>query len=229
MTQEITIEESRKAQLQNEFSKPYFQNIIDTIKKDKNQEITIYPDTKDIFRAFELTPWDKVQVIILGQDPYHGTGQAHGLSFSVPEDIAPPPSLLNIFKEINKEYPEGKIDIKNGDLSLRAQQWVLLLNAFLTVQASTPLSHSKIGWEAFTDQIISTLSDKKQGLVFMLRGAFAKSKSKFIDSSKHLLLTSSHPSPLAANQGGWFGNNHFKLCNEYLEKQGKKAINWSRL
>ena len=170
-----------------------------------------------------------MKVVILGQDPYHGAGQAHGLSFSVPEGIMPPPSLLNIFKEIKTEYPDDQIDLRNGNLTPRAQEGVLLLNAFLTVQASNPLSHSKIGWEGFTDQIISLLSSQKQGLVFMLWGGFAKSKSKSIDSSKHLLLTSSHPSPLAANQGGWFGNNHFKLCNEYLEKQGKKAINWSRL
>ena len=170
-----------------------------------------------------------MKVVILGQDPYHGAGQAHGLSFSVPEGINPPPSLLNIFKEIKTEYPEEQIDTRNGNLTPRAKEGVLLLNAFLTVQAANPLSHSKCGWEMFTDQIISLLSTKKEGLVFMLWGGFAKSKSKFIDSSKHLLLTSSHPSPLAANQGGWFGNNHFKLCNEYLEKQGKKAINWSRV
>ena len=229
MTHNIQIEESRKKQLEDEFSKPYFQNIVDTIKKDISQGISIYPQGGDIFRAFELTPWDEVKVVILGQDPYHGAGQAHGLSFSVPEGIMPPPSLLNIFKEIKTEYPDDQIDLRNGNLTPRAQEGVLLLNAFLTVQASNPLSHSKIGWEIFTDQIISLLSFQKEGLIFMLRGGFAKSKSKFIDSSKHLLLTSSHPSPLAANQGGWFGNNHFKLCNEYLEKQGKKAINWSRV
>jgi uracil-DNA glycosylase len=228
MTHDIKIEESRKLKLQDEFSKSYFQNIIDSIKKDKAERKIIYPQGGNIFRSFELTPWDEVKVVILGQDPYHGAGQAHGLSFSVPEGIMPPPSLINIFKEIQTEYPEEQIDMRNGNLTPRAQEWVLLLNAFLTVQAANPLSHSKIGWETFTDQIISLLSSQKQGLVFMLWWGFAKSKSKFIDSSKHLLLTASHPSPLAANQGGWFGNNHFRLCNEYLEKQGKKAINRSR-
>lgn len=239
MQHKILIEGSRYPQLEDQFSLPYFQHIIQTIKNEKNSWIKIYPKWSDIFRAFELTHWEDVKVIILGQDPYHNIGQAHGLCFSVPSWVTPPPSLINIFKEIEQEYPmissssmkergvgSWGYSKKSGDLSDRAAQWVLMLNAFLTVQASTPLSHSKIGWEVFTDHIISLLSKEKDGLVFMLWGWFAKSKAKLIDNQKHLILTANHPSPLSANKWWWFGNDHFRLCNDYLEKQGKKAIQW---
>lgn len=225
MKHNILIENSRRSQLEDQFSLPYFQNIIQIIKNEKNSGVKIYPKWSDIFRAFDLTHWEDIKVIILGQDPYHGDGQAHGLCFSVPEWITPPPSLINIFKEINNSA-WGHHDIHSGDLSSRARQWVLMLNAFLTVQASSPLSHSKIGWEIFTDHIITILSKQKEGLVFMLWWWFAKSKMKLIDNQKHLILTANHPSPLSANKWWRFGNNHFRLCNDYLEKQGKKAIIW---
>lgn len=226
MTPAITIDPLRRHHLNDQFPKDYFQNIIQTIKSDKSKWITIYPKGQDIFRSFDLTPRDKVEVVILGQDPYHGHGQAHGLCFSVPEWVIPPPSLINIYKELEQEYPDHKANYNSGDLTKRAEQWVFLLNAFLTVQAGNPLSHSKIGRETFTNHVIKTLSDQKTNLVFMLWGNFAKSKAVFIDNQKHLVLISNHPSPLSANKGWWFGCNHFRLCNKYLESHQKKAINW---
>ncbi|HMY80413.1 MAG TPA: uracil-DNA glycosylase [Candidatus Absconditabacterales bacterium] len=230
MTKKVQIDDSRYTVLQDEFDKPYFSTgIIPFIHEAKNQGKTIYPSNLNIFKAFELTHREDVQVVILGQDPYHGPGQAHGLCFSVPPGMTPPPSLVNIFKEIQSEYPDQSIDLTNGDLTSRAKQGALLLNAFLTVEAGKPLSHSVIGREQFTDTIIHTLSQSKTGLVFMLWGTFAKSKQTLIDKQKHIILTASHPSPLSANRGGWFGNNHFRLCNEYLSKQGKKNIQWTRI
>lgn len=224
MSSWVKIHESRYPILEAEFQKEYFQKIVHFLKKEKINWKTIYPKWSDIFRAFELTHRDDVSVVILWQDPYHGAWQAHGLCFSVPVGINPPPSLINIYKEICAEYPDKNNHVNDGDLSHRASQWVLLLNAFLTVEESKPLSHSTIGRETFTDQIISLLSREKKWLVFMLRWSFAKSKSTLIDNQKHLILTANHPSPLSANRWWWFGNNHFTLTNEYLEKHGKKAI-----
>lgn len=233
MDKSVNIHDSRYRILRDEFPKEYFQHIIHFLKNEKRTWKVISPAWQDIFRAFELTHRENVNVVILGQDPYHGPGQAHGLCFSVPPTITPPPSLVNIFKEIAQEYPEYKVNTTNGDLTHRATQWVLLLNAFLTVQESAPLSHCTIGREFFTDQIIKTISDQKQWVVFMLRGSFAQSKQSLIDTTpyggqeqKHLVLTASHPSPLSANRWWWFGNSHFRLCNEYLKKQGKKEIQW---
>lgn len=225
MTKLVHIQDTRYYKLTDEFQKDYFQTIIHFLKEEKIIWKTIYPSWSNIFKAFELTHRDDVSVVILWQDPYHGPNQAHGLCFSVPEWITPPPSLINIYKEIIKEYPEKSIDMTNWDLSNRAKQWVLLLNAFLTVENGKPLSHSKIGRETFTDQIITLLSEKKEWMIFMLWWSFAKSKAKLIDNQKHCILTANHPSPLSANRWWWFGNNHFLLANEYLEKQGKKSIN----
>jgi uracil-DNA glycosylase len=194
----VQINDSRYTELEDQFTLPYFQNIIQTIKNDKELGKTIYPKGVDIFKAFDLCGWDDVRVVILGQDPYHGKGQAHGLCFSVSDGIAPPPSLINIYKEIESEYPESKINYKNGNLTHRTEQGVLLLNAFLTVEAGKPLSHSQIGWEQFTDHVIKRLSESKSNLVFMLWGNFALSKSRLIDSQKHLVLTAAHPSPFSA-------------------------------
>jgi uracil-DNA glycosylase len=178
-----------------------------------------------IFEAFDRCPFDQVKVVLLGQDPYHGPGQAHGLAFSVPKGIAHPPSLINIFKEIESDvghpYPQ------QGDLSFWADQGVLLLNATLTVRAHQPGSHQGKGWEQFTDQVIATLSKQRNNLVFLLWGNFAKKKSKLIDGSKHCILTTGHPSPLSANRGYWFGNGHFSRCNTYLQSVGKSTIDWS--
>lgn len=227
MTKLVQINDSRYPHLEDQFSKDYFQHIIHFLKSEKAAWKSIYPPGWQIFNAFEYCHWDEVKVVILGQDPYHGYGQAHGMCFGVPEWITPPPSLQNIFKEIRSEYPEINWQKKDGDLTDRANQGVLLLNSFLTVEAGKPLSHSKIGWEVFTDHIISLLSTQKVGIVFMLWWGFAKSKAALIDSSKHLILKASHPSPLSANQWWWFWSKHFGLCNEYLEKQQKKTIVWT--
>lgn len=227
MNKLVNIEDSRYRVLEHEFQSDYFWSLIHTIKEDKQKEISIYPQGKDIFRAFELSKRDSTKVIILWQDPYHGFGQAHGLSFSVPTGIQCPPSLINIYKEIDSDlWTHSHTNYLQWDLSHRAQQGVLLLNAFLTVQANAPLSHSSIGREHFTDKVINILSEQKEGLVFMLRWNFAKSKAKLIDNQKHLVLIANHPSPLSANRWWWFGCKHFSQCNEYLEKHGKKAIVW---
>ena len=222
----IDINDSRYKVLETELHSDYFLSILQYITKAKQEWAILYPKWQDIFRAFDLSSRQNTQVVILWQDPYHRPNQAHGLCFSVPAWVPPPPSLINMYKEIMKEYPEKSIDMTNWDLSNRAKQWVLLLNAFLTVESWKPLSHSNIGREIFTDQIISLLSEQKEWLVFILRWSFAKSKNRLINNQKHLILTANHPSPLSANRWWWFGNNHFLLANEYLEKQGKKAINW---
>lgn len=225
MAKLVNIHDSRYHLLEWEFQKEYFQTIIHFLKEEKINWKIIYPKWSDIFRAFELTHREDVSVVILWQDPYHGPNQAHGLCFSVPEWTTPPPSLINIYKEIHNEYPEKIVNSSSWDLSNRATQWALLLNAFLTVESWKPLSHSTIGREIFTDHIITSLSEKKEWIVFMLWWSFAKSKAKLIDNQKHLILTANHPSPLSANRWWWFGNNHFLSANEYLEKQWKKAIN----
>lgn len=226
MTQEktIIIDSSRKNILKEEFEKPYFFKIKETLKKELSSGHSIYPQGKQIFNAFNLTSFDQVKVVILGQDPYHGTGEAHGLSFSVPEGIRIPPSLRNIFKELKAD-----LDIDpplNWNLEKRAKQGILLLNASLTVRKNSPNSHKDIGWQIFTDAVIKTLSDKKEGIVFILRGAFAQQKASLIDTDKHFILKSAHPSPFSADRG-FFWSRPFSQCNEILECIGKKPINWN--
>lgn len=219
---EVQIEESWKNILKEEFGKPYFDEIVNFLKREKKLGKQIYPPGPKIFNAFDSTPFRKVKVVILGQDPYHGPGQAMGLSFSVPKSERIPPSLKNIYKEINNDL---QLPIPNhGDLSSWAEQGVFLLNAILTVEHKKASSHKKIGWEQFTNAVIQLLSEKTEGLVFLLWGNFARFKSEFIDKQKHLVLESVHPSPLAGN--GFFNNNHFSRANEYLKKSGKEPINW---
>lgn len=218
----VQIEESWKEALMPEFSKDYFIRLTDFVRKEYH-ETTVYPPGKLIFNAFNLCPFDKVKVVIIGQDPYHGPGQAHGLSFSVNDGIQPPPSLVNIFKEINSDL--GKPIPQSGNLTRWAEQGVLLLNATLTVRAHQAGSHQRKGWEEFTDAVIRKLAEEKNNLVFILWGAYAQKKGAFIDRSKHLVLTSVHPSPLSAHSG-FFGNHHFSLANDYLVKNGKTAIDW---
>ena len=220
----VKIEESWKAALADEFKKPYFHQITEHLKTEKSQGKTIYPPGPLIFHAFEATPVSAVKVVILGQDPYHGPRQAHGLSFSVQRGIPPPPSLLNIFKELHEET--GMPVPSHGNLEHWAEQGVLLLNASLTVRAGEPMSHSKIGWHHFTDAAIAKVSEERSHLVFMLWGKFAQEKKALIDDKKHLILTSAHPSPLSAKTG-FFGNGHFKKANEYLMKNGIDPIDWS--
>lgn len=218
----IQIEESWKEALMPEFSKDYFIRLTDFVRKEYH-ETTVYPPGKLIFNAFNLCPFDKVKVVIIGQDPYHGPGQAHGLCFSVNDGIQPPPSLVNIFKEINSDL--GKPIPQSGNLTRWAEQGVLLLNATLTVRAHQAGSHQRRGWEEFTDAVIRKLAEEKNNLVFILWGAYAQKKGAFIDRNKHLVLTSVHPSPLSAHSG-FFGNHHFSLANDYLVKNGKTAIDW---
>ena len=221
---DVQIENSWKEILHKEFAKNYFRQIVVLIKTEKNQNKIIYPPGPLIFNAFNLTPYNEVKVVILGQDPYHGHGQAHGLCFSVPEGVQPPPSLINIFKEIESDLGIG-MPPRYGNLTKWAQQGVLLLNAFLTVRANEPLSHSKIGWEEFTNNVIRTLSDKKEGIVFILWGKFAQQKQELIDETKHYVLKAAHPSPFSADKG-FFGCKHFSLTNNYLVKNGNMPIDW---
>ncbi len=225
---DVKIEESWKKQISHLFETEYFQDVAN-FSKERYLSTTVYPKPKDIFRAFYETPFDKVKVVILGQDPYHNPNQAHGLCFSVPKGIKAPPSLSNIFKEICTELPDSASCVmpenERVDLTRWAGQGVFLLNSTLTVEKNKPASHSGKGWEEFTDGVIQTLSDKKENLVFMLWGNFAKSKSVLIDNNKHLVLTSAHPSPFSAHYG-FFGNNHFKRANEYLMLNGFDPIDW---
>ncbi|MEI7594615.1 MAG: uracil-DNA glycosylase [Bacteroidota bacterium] len=216
------IEDSWRAILENEFKKAYFIDLKRFLIEEKSK-FSVYPPGNLMFSAFNLTPFENVKVVIIGQDPYHGDGQAHGLSFSVPEGIKPPPSLANIFKELNTDL---NIPIqKNGCLDKWAKQGVLLLNATLSVRANQAGSHQKKGWEQFTDAAISNISEKKQGVVFILWGNFAKEKQKLIDESKHFILTAAHPSPFSA-YNGFLGCKHFSKANELLIKQGKEPIEW---
>jgi len=221
---DVKIEASWKEVLKGEFSKDYFQQIPLHIKTEKSQGKVIYPPGSLIFNAFNTTPFDKVKVVILGQDPYHGHGQAHGLCFSVQHGVPPPPSLLNIFKELQEDIG---IEIPHhGNLTHWAQQGVFLLNASLTVRAGEPMSHSKIGWAAFTDTVIKKISEQKKNVVFLLWGKFAQEKRVLIDETKHFILRSVHPSPLSA-YGGFFGCKHFSKTNEYLVSKGIDPVDWS--
>ncbi len=221
---DVQIEASWKEELKQEFTKAYFQQIVAFLKTEKMQGKTIYPPGSLIFNAFTQTPFDQVKVVIIGQDPYHGPGQAHGLSFSVPDGIQPPPSLVNIYKEIESDMGVG-MPAQQGNLSKWAQQGVLLLNAFLTVRANEAASHSKIGWENFTNAVIQKISDNKKGVVFLLWGKFAQEKQRLIDETKHHVLKAAHPSPLSA-YNGFFGCKHFSKTNELLLNQGYDPIDW---
>lgn len=210
--------------LQNEFQKPYMLGLNQFLAQEKQHGTIVYPKPRDVFNAFNLTPFHEVKVVILGQDPYHGANQAHGLSFSVQKGVAVPPSLKNIYKELQADILGFNIP-SHGDLSSWAKQGVLLLNATLTVQAGEPCSHQKMGWEQFTDKAIEALSSEKSGLVFMLWGRHAQAKASLIDSGKHLVLTAAHPSPFSA-YNGFFGCKHFSKANTYLLSKGEKPINW---
>lgn len=219
----VLIESEWKLVLKDYFETEQFADLTDKVKKEYSLNI-VYPKSENIFKAFWETPFSKVKVVILGQDPYHGENQAHGLSFSVQNSVKVPPSLQNIYKEIENEFGIKK-DFNNGNLEPWAMQGVFLLNSILTVQANTPASHKNIGWDKFTDYVIKKLSDQQENLVFMLWGNFAKSKEILIDSGKHLILTSAHPSPFSA-YNGFFGCNHFLKTNEYLRENGKDEIVW---
>jgi uracil-DNA glycosylase len=220
---DVNINPTWKAALSIEFEKPYFEHLIYFIK-DEYKNHTCYPPGKQIFSAFDYCPFDKVEVVILGQDPYHGPGQANGLCFSVNDGVPPPPSLQNIFREIqtdlNKPFPP------TGNLERWAGQGVLLLNAVLTVRKGEANSHQRMGWETFTDAVIQKISDEKENVVFLLWGGPAKKKGARVDRNKHLVLESGHPSPLSANKGHWFGNRHFSKSNAFLADKNKKQIDW---
>lgn len=220
---DVKIEESWKKHVGEEFGKQYFAELTDFVRGEYRQ-YTCYPPGKYIFNAFNLCPFDKVKVVIIGQDPYHEPMQAHGLSFSVNDGVPFPPSLVNIFKEI--ELDLGTPMPESGNLTRWAEQGVLLLNATLTVRAHQAASHQRRGWEEFTDAAIKALNRDRNHIVFILWGGYARSKAQLIDSSRHLILQSVHPSPLSANRGGWFGNRHFSRCNEYLEANGELPIEW---
>lgn len=210
--------------LKGEFQKSYFTNLQYFLAEEKKNNYQIFPPEEELFKALQITPFEKVKVAILGQDPYHGVGQAHGLSFSVPKGIKIPPSLKNIYKELKNEFPEFSIP-SHGDLTSWAKQGVLLLNATLTVRKNEAGSHQKKGWETFTDSIISNLSHHKSGLIFILWGNYAKQKEALIDSDKHFILKSAHPSPFSAHSG-FFGSKPFGKSNEFLTQQGIEPINW---
>lgn len=218
---DVKIEQSWKAQLQNEFEKDYFIKLTDFVRNEYMSK-KIFPPAKLIFNAFDHTPFDKVKVVILGQDPYHNDGQAHGLSFSVNDGVKSPPSLVNIFKEINSDL--GIPVSSSGNLTRWADQGVLLLNATLTVEAHKAGSHQNKGWEEFTDAAIRSLNENRENIVFLLWGSYAQKKADFIDREKHLVLKAPHPSPLA--RGGFFGNKHFSQTNEYLKSKGIDTIEW---
>lgn len=218
----VNIEESWKRVLQDEFDKPYFGNLVSFVKEEY-LKYTVYPAGKNIFNAFNQCPFDQVKVVIIGQDPYHEPGQAQGLCFSVKEGTPFPPSLENIFKEISSDL--GKQAPKSGDLTRWAKQGVLLLNATLTVRAHQAGSHQNRGWETFTDAVIHLIAEKKEHVVFLLWGSYAQKKGDFIDTTKHLVLKSPHPSPLSCYRG-FFGNRHFSRANEYLLQTGQSVIEW---
>lgn len=219
----VKIDNSWREHIGAEFEKPYFSALTDFVRHEYTTT-TCYPPGSLIFNAFNLCPFDRVKVVIIGQDPYHEPGQAQGLSFSVPEGVPFPPSLQNIFKEIQLDL--GKPMPPTGDLTRWAEQGVLLLNTTLTVRAHQAASHQRHGWEQFTDAAIRALNAERENLVFILWGGYARSKAQLIDRSRHLVLESVHPSPLSANRGGWFGNHHFSQCNAYLREHGEQEIDW---
>jgi len=220
----VQLEKSWLDVLENEFEKDYMKSLKSFLQTQKQNKQLVYPQSTEIFNAFNLTPFDEVKVVILGQDPYHGAGQAHGLSFSVKEGVRLPPSLQNIYKELSTDIPGFKTPV-NGNLTHWAKQGVLLLNATLTVNAGSAGSHQKQGWETFTDAAIKAISDKKTGVVFILWGRFAQEKTRLIDGSKHFIIKSAHPSPFSA-YNGFFGSKPFSQTNELLKKQGLKEIDW---
>ena len=219
----VSIHKSWEKELRSIFEDSFFNTLVENVKREYSNNIC-YPPGKLIFKAFDDCPFDKIKVVVIGQDPYHGIGQANGLCFSVKDNIQHPPSLVNIFKEIETDlkipYPSS------GDLTRWSTQGVFLLNSVLTVKANSAGSHKNIGWQKFTDTVINTISREKNNIVFLLWGNYAKEKAKLIDQKKHLILKSGHPSPLSANRGGWFGNKHFSLCNQYLEEKGIEEIVW---
>ena len=219
----VDIEASWKQHLEGEFTKPYFAQLTESVRNEYRNSLC-FPPAKLVFNAFNLCPFDKVKVVILGQDPYHEQGQAMGLSFSVPEGIMLPPSLQNIYKEIQNDL--GKPIPTSGDLTRWAKQGVLLLNATLTVRAHIANSHQTLGWQNFTDAAIAALSNHRAHVVFMLWGGFARSKKRLIDTNRHCIIESVHPSPLSANRGGWFGQHQFSRCNAYLAQHGLDEIDW---
>lgn len=219
----VQIEESWKAALAEEFSKPYFADLRAFLVSEKQAGKTIYPPGSQIFNAFQHTPFEQVKVVILGQDPYHNAGEAMGLSFSVPRGVRVPPSLQNIYKELQRDL--GIAPVRHGDLTAWADQGVLLLNAFLTVAAGKPASHQKVGWQHFTDGVIRVLSERKTGIIFMLWGKFAQSKETIVDGTRHHVLKAAHPSPLAGD--AFQGCGHFSKANALLEKQGQTPIQWA--
>ena len=219
----VRIHQSWKNELETEFEKEYFKNLIGFVKEEYSEH-KCFPPGQEIFAAFDHSTFQDTKVVILGQDPYHGPGQANGLCFSVRDGITFPPSLNNIFKEIESDL--NKPVPSTGNLERWAEQGVLLLNATLTVRAHQAGSHQNKGWEKFTDQVIQTISEDKENVVFLLWGGYAKKKAKLIDASKHLILTTGHPSPLSANRGYWFGNKHFSKTNEYLKNHGMEPIIW---
>ncbi len=219
----VDIEASWKQHLEGEFTKPYFAQLTESVRNEYRNGLC-FPPGKLVFNAFNLCPFDKVKVVILGQDPYHEQGQAMGLSFSVPEGIMLPPSLQNIYKEIQNDL--GKPIPTSGDLTRWAKQGVLLLNATLTVRAHIANSHQTLGWQNFTDAAIEALNAHREHIVFMLWGGFARSKKRLIDANRHCIIESVHPSPLSANRGGWFGQHQFSRCNAYLKQQGLDEIDW---
>ena len=219
----VRIHESWKKELETEFEEDYFKNLINFVKEEYSEH-KCFPPGNEIFSAFDHSKFKDTKVVILGQDPYHGNGQANGLCFSVRDEVKFPPSLINIFKEIESDL--NKPIPATGNLERWADQGVLLLNATLTVRAHQAGSHQKKGWEKFTDNVIKLISDGKENVVFMLWGGYAKKKAKLIDESKHLILTTGHPSPLSANRGYWFGNKHFSEANKYLKQNGQEEIEW---
>ncbi|MBF1460049.1 uracil-DNA glycosylase [Prevotella pallens] len=219
----IDIEASWKQYLKSEFEKPYFAKLTENVRNEYKNGLC-FPPAKLVFNAFNLCPFNKVKVVILGQDPYHELGQAMGLSFSVPDGVMPPPSLQNIYKEIHSDL--GKPIPTSGDLTRWAKQGVLLLNATLTVRAHEANSHQALGWQNFTDAAIETINTHREHIVFMLWGGFARSKKRLIDTNRHCIIESVHPSPLSANRGGWFGQHQFSRCNAYLKQYGLGEIDW---
>jgi uracil-DNA glycosylase len=222
-TPQIRLEPSWKIKLLDEFDKPYMHALRDFLRTEKQQKKIIYPKSEDIFKAFDLTPFHQTKVVIMGQDPYHGPSQAHGLSFSVPMGIAPPPSLQNIFKAIKQDLNINPP--RHGCLESWGRQGVLLLNSVLTVEQGLAASHQSKGWEVFTDRVVSALNERKAPVVFVLWGSYAQNKGKFIDTNRHLVLRSAHPSPLSAYRG-FLSCRHFSQINACLEKWGQKPIDW---